>query len=677
MILFSEALESNMVHSLKQRIKNLGMLLFENFKTKKIFRNGLITCMAIALLIISPFNTSFAKSINKQEFFLYHVKDLFQHSFGDKASAESGCYLASDTYENQLDGDLFGVGKGKNLIVVQMESLQGMVVGADYNGQEITPVFNGLINEDGSIYFDNFYCQLGAGNTSDAEFAVNNSFFGSIESYTYQLFEDNYFYGLPKVMIEEGYGTAAFHGYKKEFWNRENIYPGIGFQRFYSSDDYESDNISGIGGGNIVGISDEAFFNQTVDKMLLLEQPYYGFVITLSNHNPFGLPEYLKKIKLEEKDQNIFGNYLNAAHYGDYCLGQFMEAMKDKGLYEDSIFVFYGDHYGLTKADSQISNSVSEWLGEEYTYDEMNRVPMLVHIPGSQENETISISGGQLDLFPTISYLMGIKELKTLYLGQNLFTADVGFVPIQMHMLKGSFIMNNVVFQMSRDGIFKNSKAWDRLTKEPLDPEAYYVEYKAAKQAVEISEFYLYNDILNKVLIEGKDINSIMNSNTVKTPLPKELSLYTFKSNSDEEIDYMAQYLRFNKKDHLAISSDNMYTVLSKFEELYSGKRGVTGSILYVDETANEEFLDMRSRIVPVMNASTNNYSKLEYLGYHNIIIAPEKSGMAADELKLFVESNDVAGFLFDDKSSSQFTDLADNNDVDVYELKNGFLKKQ
>ena len=120
-----------------------------------------------------------------------------------------------------------------------------------------------------------------------------------------------------------------------------------------------------------------------------------------------------------------------------------------------------------------------------------------------------------------------------------------------------------------------------------------------------------------------------------------------------------------------------MYAVLTKFEELYSGKRGVTGSILYVDEVANKEFLEMKSRIVPVMNESTNNYTKLEYLGYHNIIISPEQSGMTVDELRCFVESNRVAGFLLEEKSNGEYYDLAVATNVDLYELRKGFLRKQ
>jgi hypothetical protein len=117
--------------------------------------------------------------------------------------------------------------------------------------------------------------------------------------------------------------------------------------------------------------------------------------------------------------------------------------------------------------------------------------------------------------------------------------------------------------------------------------------------------------------------------------------------------------------------------VLSRFEVLYSGKKGVTGSILYVDEVANEEFLDMKSRIIPVMKESTNNYSKLEYLGYHKIIISPQGSGMNIDELRCFVESNSVSGFILEDKKQGDYLDLSESNKIDIYELRNGFLKKQ
>lgn len=385
----------------------------------------------VLVLVLNPFNSSFIMSLNNQEFFSYHIKDIIETLSAPKTTDSTEYHLATGTYESTKDGDHFGIAKDKNLIVIQMESIQNMLIGRLYNGQEITPNLNRLIREQGTIYFDNIYQQIGSGNTSDAEFAINNSMLGSIESFTYQLYEDNYFHGLPWVLKDAGYQTAVFHGYDKTFWNREKIYPVLGFDTFINSDKLINDKIEGIGGGNIVGISDQAFFNQSIEyleKMDKAANPFYSFLITLSCHHPFRLPDSLKGLDLLPQDEdNIIGNYLNAAHYADQSLGEFLELLKEKGLYDNSVVALYGDHFGLSNSDRGISERVTELLGYEYDYDVMLNIPLIIHIPGYEGNETVSTSGGQLDFMPTICYLLGLEELNTLYLGQNLLTAKKRF----------------------------------------------------------------------------------------------------------------------------------------------------------------------------------------------------------------------------------------------------------
>jgi hypothetical protein len=307
----------------------------------------------------------------------------------------------------------------------------------------------------------------------------------------------------------------------------------------------------------------------------------------------------------------------------------------------------------------------------------MNRIPLLIHIPGHEETQTISTSGGQLDLFPTISYLMGVEELNTIYLGQNLFTAQRGFAPFQLHMLKGSFVMDDVVFEMSRDGIFKNSKAWNRITGEPLDIEDYYAQYKAAKQAVEVSEYYLYHDIARQVLLEGRSMVDLLGERTEPVSLPKKIPIHTFYQNSIEEVDAMVDWLRKNPKGVLAVESNHPYNILKKFETVYSGKKGVTGSILYVDEIANAEFLNMRSRIVPYMENSTQDYSKLEYLGYHTILIKPEATGMSGDDLRSFLEVNQVAGLIVNEENCLDYLPFKTNLGIKLYQKEKNVLIRQ
>ena len=93
-------------------------------------------------------------------------------------------------------GKYFGIGKNRNLIVIQVESLQNFVVNKKYGDTEITPNLNYLINND-SFYFPNYYQQLGLGNTSDAEFITNNSIYPTTEGQAYSLYQNNEFYGLP------------------------------------------------------------------------------------------------------------------------------------------------------------------------------------------------------------------------------------------------------------------------------------------------------------------------------------------------------------------------------------------------------------------------------------------------------------------------------------------------
>ena len=155
-----------------------------------------------------------------------------------------------------------------------------------------------------------------------------------IEREAYTLYEDNTFYGLPWLLRDEGYKTAAFHGYKGEFWNRENAYPGQGIEEFYSIEDLDQSDIIGM------GVSDISLFNQSVEIMKEYEEPFFGFIITLTNHHPYLLPEELTTIDLlEEHEETKFGNYLQTVRYTDYAIGDLLK-LKEIGLYEDSIIVF-------------------------------------------------------------------------------------------------------------------------------------------------------------------------------------------------------------------------------------------------------------------------------------------------------------------------------------------------
>lgn len=117
---------------------------------------------------------------------------------------------------------LQGIAKDKNLIIIQMESFQNFLLGLKLDGQEITPNLNKVMKD--SLYFPNFYQMVGQGNTSDAEFVVNTSFYIPPRGAATMSYVDKVLPSLPRVLKENGYQTATFHTNVVEFWNRGELY---------------------------------------------------------------------------------------------------------------------------------------------------------------------------------------------------------------------------------------------------------------------------------------------------------------------------------------------------------------------------------------------------------------------------------------------------------------------
>lgn len=483
----------------------VGFLVLRMKDDVKLFRFKLspliIVSSIIAFTLLNPFGNSDIKSLGNNEFFNYYIKDAYGMVLGDEVEIEEvGEYTFLDGKETKENKRLEGIGEGRNLIVIQVESLQNMVINKDYNGQEITPNLNKLISED-TLYFNNYYQQLGKGNTSDAEFVSHNSIYAPVHGQAYEIYQDSYFHGLPWILKDNGYSTAALHGYRGDFWNRDKAYPAQGLDKFYSEKDYDFDEEL------VMGIGDKEFFDQSVRYMKKFEEPFYSFLITLTSHGPYNLPKDKQGLELEERDNGtLFGDYLQAVNYTDRAIGEFIQDLKDEGMYDNSIIAIYGDHFGITTNDGRIDQRMNDFVGKKYDYDEMMKVPLIINIPGEDVSETIEVTGGQVDFMPTILNLMGIESNNPIVFGQDLVNAEEGFVISQTYMIKGSYIDDEVVFEMSKDGMYENSRAWNKDTGEEVDIEECREGYEKALRLLNESLYILENDLLRQVVEEGKTL---------------------------------------------------------------------------------------------------------------------------------------------------------------------------
>lgn len=316
-----------------------------------------------------------------------------------------------------------GVAKGKNLIVIQIEAMQEFVINRQVEGREITPNLNALIRE--SLYFNNFYFQVAGGNTSDAEFLCNTSLYPAKEGSVYMIYPENFYYSLPKAMKAQGYETYALHAFRPDFWNREEMYKALGFDMFINEKDYVMDEFAGWESG---ALSDSSFFRQSMEK-IDTSKPFYSFFITLSSHHPFKYFEKYDGFDAGKFEGNYMGNYIKAANYADKCLGEFIDDLKKRGLFDNSMLVLYGDHSAVPK---HLSGELMEFLGRDYSeleWAKLQKVPLIIHYPGLRNGEMESTTGGQIDLFPTIANLMGFDA--PFAIGEDLLNLQEGYVVLR------------------------------------------------------------------------------------------------------------------------------------------------------------------------------------------------------------------------------------------------------
>ncbi|RPF55629.1 LTA synthase family protein [Aquisalibacillus elongatus] len=316
------------------------------------------------------------------------------------------------------DIDLTGMAEDKNIVYIAVESLQDFVIDQEVNGDEITPYLNDLIDE--SYYFDNFYHQTALGKTSDHELLLDTSLYPLPNSAAFFTHAQNEYFALPEIIKEEkGYQSYAFHANNASFWNRNVMYETLGYEEYYDvqSYDFTKDDVIGW------GMNDKMFFDQTVDLLKEQEDPYYAKLITLTNHFPFDIPEDERSLEPYESESETLSQYFQTVRYTDEAIEQFMNKMKQEGLYEDTIFIIGGDHYGVP---SYHNDALGEFLNKDMTaYEDalLQQVPMIIHIPGHDDHQTISTLTGQVDYKPTVLNMLGIELERDIRFGSNMFDA--------------------------------------------------------------------------------------------------------------------------------------------------------------------------------------------------------------------------------------------------------------
>lgn len=380
--------------------------------------------------------------------------------------------------------EYFGKAEGMNVILIHLESIQEFLIDYELNGEEVTPFLNSLTEDKNMMYFDNFFHQTAQGKTSDAEFILSNSLYGLPQGSAFTMKGTNTYQAAPAILGQEGYTSAVFHPNTGSFWNRNEIYKSFGYDQFFDASSYEMDPEQLAD----YGLMDKPFFEQSIPNLESLPEPFYAKFISVTHHYPFSMDQDETTIDPHTTGDKSVDNYFQTARYADEALEQFFDYLKESGLYDNSMIIMYGDHYGISQNhDAAMEKVLEKEVTPFVSKAELQRVPFFIRVPG-MEGGVRHTYGGQIDILPTILHLLGKESKDYIQFGTDLLSEEHDEV---IPFRNGDFVSPTIT---AIDEKFYDSETGLPLEEERLNEAKRY--HEAVQYKLELSDRVVNGDLL-------------------------------------------------------------------------------------------------------------------------------------------------------------------------------------
>lgn len=498
----------------------------------KKFKNTIITGAVILFLFIISLSSleisRFVKQWNREYIvmrfgiYMYQGNDIIASiqpkisaMFGyDDAKKEFNEYYKDRKDEQDYSNEYTNIFEGRNVIVIHAESMQDIALNRTFNGEEVTPNLNRLIDE--GLFFTNFYSQVSVGTSSDTELTFNTSLMPTQNGTAFVSYFDRTYIATPSLMKEKGYYTFSMHANNADFWNRRAMHESLGYDKFYSKETYDVDKENVIG----LGLSDKEFFAESVEKIKKISEEhekYYGLLITLTNHTPFSdIDKYgefavtmkttitnedgtTEEIEAPYLEGTKLGNYFKSVHYADAALGEFFQAMDEAGLLDNTVVILYGDHdarlprsdYNLMNNYDPITDSVKSKDDETYEeYDSFDyeldrKVPLLIWTKDGKVKGKVDYTMGMYDVMPTIGNMLGFYNKYAL--GHDIFETKENNIVV---FPNGNWITDKMYYN-SQKGEYK------LLKDEIIDEDYISKNNEYAEKLLDVSNKAIVFDLFN------------------------------------------------------------------------------------------------------------------------------------------------------------------------------------
>jgi lipoteichoic acid synthase len=240
-------------------------------------------------------------------------------------------------------------------------------------------------------------------------------------------------------------------------------------------------------------MKDKPFFKESIPLLESLKQPFYTKFISLSNHFPFEMDPEDTDFPAGDYGDTVVNQYFQSANYMDQAFEQFFNDLKANGMYDNTIIVMYGDHYGISENHN---DAMAKVMGVDEITPAINaklqRVPLFIHVPGVKGGIQHQV-GGEVDVRPTVLHLLGIDTKDYMEFGSDLLS--------KQHRNWALFRNGDFV---TSDAIQINEKCYSSLTGDLLEDSTICKDVDSKVNAeLNMSDEIVYKDLLRFYKPEG------------------------------------------------------------------------------------------------------------------------------------------------------------------------------
>lgn len=337
--------------------------------------------------------------------------------------------------------------KKPNIVIVVLESFASYKTGLSGNPLNPTPNFDQIAKN--GIYFKNFFVPHTG--TARSVWALITGL-PDIEKKRTSTRNPLIVKQHSIVNDLKGYDKSYFIGGSASWANiRGLLASNIENLSLYEEGSYESERI------DVWGISDLSLFKEANKVLKNKKEPFFSVIQTSGNHRPYTIPEDNNNfISITKKDtKHKVSEYgfkhlkeLNSFRFMDHSVGEFMKMARQEDYFDNTLFVFFGDH-GIANRTGKHTPKSEDYLGISG-----HRVPLVIYGPKILKQTGISEKvASEVDVLPTIASMTKNSYTNTT-LGRDLFDTRFDKMRYAFTILHGSFrtigLLTDQYFQQMR-----------------------------------------------------------------------------------------------------------------------------------------------------------------------------------------------------------------------------------